>query len=184
MDLMMTYIFFIVLSVYVLYFLVEIIALHSFYLRCFDFGLTIYTKTSKAKYLKWLNKDGIYKGKEGKYVFISDERIGYFVTRFSFFRRFAFGGYSWGIPFTIFGVFQENSQEITVKYKISFRIVLIIVFWYVALFWYAFSTGQLKIIGIGILFIVITTMGLYIYYLVKRKKMLNILKEILLFLKK
>ncbi len=66
----------------------ELIKLHRFNLRFFDYGFTILKKEINLRFINWKNFDGIYEEKEGKYVFIPDMKTGYFVTIFRFYRRY------------------------------------------------------------------------------------------------
>lgn len=169
--------------VYLLVYLIELVGLHAFKLNFFSAGITVQTRKVKVVNSKWANKDGIYKANQGRYVFIPNLKAGYFVTRFKFFRRFGLIGYSIGNPCTIFGNFQEISNEVVVKYRISYRTMSSIFIWYLLLIIFTFYNGELKFIGIGAVFIIITTIIFSIYYQFQKRRMSIICDEIIMFLK-
>ena len=100
---------------YIILYLFEIVNLHRFKLNFFNFGFNLRLRKIKMGYCQWNNKDGIYKRDVGKYVFIPESKIGYFVTKFTLLRRFGIFGYSIGNQCTIYGSFCESEGEIAIK---------------------------------------------------------------------
>ena len=83
-------------------------------MRFYNYGFKVYEKTLKHKFSNWNNLDDIYTEKEGKYVFLSDSKVGYFVSRLSYFRSYSLFAFSRGLPVTIFGKIRDENNEIKV----------------------------------------------------------------------
>jgi hypothetical protein len=74
----------------------------------------------------WHDRDGVYQFKNGKYVFIPDLKIGYFVSRLSFYKHDGVFSSYFTIPFTVFGKFKESKNSILIEYYLSVRIAFLV----------------------------------------------------------
>ena len=128
--------------------------------------------------MNWRNFDGIYQEKEGKYVFIPDIKTGYFVTRFYFVRRY---GIVWStsiFPLTIFGTFKQVNDRLIIEYKISYRLIFMICFVFLAWLYIPIYTKNLSAILVSVAGILLTSLIAYISYRFKRLKMELVADEI------
>lgn len=143
-------ILFLAISIYILLSIIELIGLHRFNLRFYDYGFKIFEKSIKHKFSNWKNLDEVYTEKEGKYLLISEMKVGYFVTNFNFFQSYSPIASFRGIPLTIFGKINENKNELKLSFYISYRVVFIIISWFLAIILISVSTWSLIGLGIGI----------------------------------
>ncbi|MCL3781415.1 hypothetical protein EMN47_13575 [Prolixibacteraceae bacterium JC049] len=133
------------------------------------------------KFSNWKYFDGIYKEKEGKYVFIPDLKTGYFITRFRFYKQHSIIASSSGIPLTIFGDFEENDGVLKINYKISYRLIFLILAWFSTLVIFLVLSvikGNLLVLAVALVGIAITLLALYFVYIFQNGKMLLISDEI------
>jgi len=168
----------IVVSIYSLLSLIEIIGLHRFNLRFYKYGFKIFEKNIKHKFSNWKDLDEVYAEKEGKYIFIPDMKVGYFVTNFDFYRVYSPIAYSKGIPLTIFGKINDENNEVKLSFYISFRVVLIIVTWFVVIILISIFLWTLIALAIGVFGIIFSLGMLFIAKLFFQGKMLVMTDEI------
>lgn len=166
------------LVIYLAITIVELTGLYRFNLRYFDYGFKIYKREIFYHFSNWTNLDGIYSKKEGNYVFLPELKMGYFVSRFIFFRNPNMFVFYRSVPLTIFGKFIESKNRLEITYFISYRLVFLISVWLIV--WTVFSilTGSLLSIGIGIAGILFTSLMLYLVYTFQQGKMLIMSDEI------
>ena len=171
----------IILSLLIVWFsltIFELTNIHRFNLKFFDYGFTILKREIDQKFINWNGFDGIYEEKEGKYVFIPEMRIGYFVTKFEFYRRYGLIGI-WNIfPLTIFGHIKEIEGKLIIEYKISYRLVFL--FAVIILFWLYLPilTEAFKVLLVSFVGILLTCLIVYIIFSIKKTKMFFIADEI------
>ena len=166
------------LVIYVVATIIELTGLHRFNLRYFGNGFKIYKREISYHFSNWTNLDGIYSEKEGNYVFLPELKMGYFVSRYRFFRSYSLIAYSRGFPLTIFGRFNESDNKLEITYFISYRLVILISIWLLIWTGLPILTGKLLSIGIGVAGILFTTFMLYIVYTFQQGKMLVMSDEI------
>lgn len=167
-----------ILGLYIIWTIVELIEIHRFNLKFFNYGLKIFSRKLNFRFSNWRNFDGIYSEKEAKYAFIPELKTGYFVTKFSFYRHYSLFASSKGMPLTIFGKFTESENEIMIEYKISYRLVLLFSILIIALTIIPFLSGQLIAFAIVLIGILVLSGLIYISYLFLQGKMLIISDEI------
>lgn len=172
MDLAMS-LFFIFLVIVATTYIVEMLSLHRFNLMVLKYGFVFKRKQIPIKHINWTVGDGVHKEGVGKFVFIPSLKFGYFVTKFTLMRRYGIIGYSIGNVITVYGDFMEDSQVLFVKYKVSYRILAIILLWYIVLLLYTFS-GEVKYIAVGFVFFIVSTLLLFIWFYILDIKALNI----------
>lgn len=165
------------LIMYLVVTIIELTGLYRFNLRYFDNGFKIYKREISLHFSNWTGLDGIYSEKEGNYVFLPQLRVGYFISRFIFYRNSLFVFYS-GVPLTIFGRFEEIENKLEITYSISYRLVFLISIWLITWTVFPILTGSFLSIGIGIGGIVFTLLILYIVYTFQQGKMLVMSDEI------
>lgn len=161
--------------------IIELVNLNRFNLKFFSYGKTIYKHEIKVKFTNWNYFDGIYEENEAKYVFIPNIKIGYFVTRFRFYRQHSILSSGIGMPLTIFGRFEENNGVLKINYKISYRLIFLILAWLTP--WGAVSIlsaikGNFLGLVVGVGGIGITILALYFIYIFQNGKILIISDEI------
>ena len=166
------------LVIYVVATIIELSGLHRFNLRFFNNGFKIYKRVISHHFSNWSDLDGIYSEKEGNYVFLPESRIGYFVSRFIFFKSYSLIAYSRGLPLTIFGRFVESDNKLEITYFISYRLVSLISIWLLIWTVLPILTGKLLTIGIGIAGVLFTLLILYLFYTFQQGKMLIMSDEI------
>jgi len=170
-----------VLSIIGLYLLltgIELFTLHSFNIRFFAFGLTIFKRNFKYRFSNWNYFNGIYSEKEARYVFIPGLRTGYFITKFDFYRNYSLIASSRGLPLTIFGRFKEVNNELFIEYRISYRLVLLFLILIGFLVIKPILTLNLIDLGIGIAILFFITVIALLIFLFQKGKMLTISDEI------
>ena len=173
----------IAISFYIVLSIVELIGLHRFNLRFYNYGFKIFEKNIKYKFSNWNNLDDIYTKKEGKYVFIPEVKVGYFVTNFSFYRVYSPIAYSSGIPLTIFGKIKDENNEVKVSFYISYRVVSILVFWFLTIILISIFSWTLMALAIGIFGILFTLGLLFVVKIFYEGKILMMTEEISTILK-
>jgi len=167
-----------ILLVYILLTIIEIVGLHRFDLKYYQRGFKIFRKEKKIRFSNWNNLDGIYTQDEGKYVFVPDMRIGYFVTRFRFYRKYSLFAYSKGFPLTIYGSFYEQDNKLTITYFISYRLFALILLWFFV--WTVLSIVSMSWIGlvVGVFGVLISALFIYLIKIFQTGKMLTMFDEI------
>jgi hypothetical protein len=173
----------IILGIWMIWYVSELIYLHSFNIRLFQFGSKIFTKKIRIEFSNWNNLDGIYSEKESKYVFIPELRTGYFVTNFYFYRSHSIIYESRGLPLTIFGKFELIDSYLKIEYRISYRITFFIGIIFLGILTFTIASGNILSIGIGGLFVIVLSAFLYLAYLFQLGRMLIISDEIIKLLK-
>jgi len=168
----------IVATIYVLLWIIELVGLQLFNLRFFNYGFKIYEKTLKHKFSNWNNLDDIYSEKEGRYVFLSDVKVGYFVSKFYYFRNYSPIASFRGIPLTIFGKIREENNEIKLTFYISYRIVFLISSWFLAFILVPIFTWTLEALAIGIFGILFSTLMIFLIKPFYEGKMLMMFDEV------
>lgn len=168
----------IAISIYILLSIIELMGLHRFNLRFYNYGFKIFEKNIKHKFSNWKDLDEVYTEKEGEYVFIPDMKVGYFVTNFYFYRVYSPIAYSRGIPLTIFGKINDENNEVKLSFYISFRVVFIIVSWFLAIILISIFSWTLMALAIGAFGIIITFGMLFVAKLFYQGKMLMMTDEI------
>jgi len=168
----------ILLLIYVVLTIIELIGLHRFKLQFYNKGFKIFRKEIAIKFSNWNYLDGIYSEKEGNYVFIPEMKVGYFVTRMRYYRRYSLFAFSRGIPLTIFGQFIERENKLEIIYFISYRLVVLIFLWLVTWIVLPIMTWNLIGIGVGIGGILFTLFFIYLANMFQQGKMLIISDEI------
>jgi hypothetical protein len=156
----------------------ELINIHRFNLKFFDYGFRVWKKELSPGILKWDNLDGIYKKNEGKYVFIPELKIGYFVTRFYFVRRYGIVRVTNIFPITIFGIFSAVDGKLNIEYKISYRLISIIVSIILLWFYLPIWTKSFSALWASLVGVLLTCLILFIWYRFKRIKMILLANEI------
>lgn len=116
------------LIIYVILTIVELTGLYRFNLRYYDRGFKIYKREIVCTFSNWRDLDGIYYGKEGNYVFLPELKMGYFITKYRFYKSNGLFGYQ-TIPLTIYGSFEEGDELLGITYYISYRLVLLLSIW-------------------------------------------------------
>lgn len=164
-------------------YIIEMVSLHRFNLTVYKYGVVFKRKLIPIKHINWTVGDGIHKEGIGKFVFIPNLKCGYFVTKFTLMRRHGFIGYSIGNVITVYGDFKEDSNVLFVKYKVSYRILTLVLLWYVLLILYTFYPGEVKYIAIGSVFLVVSSLLLVIWFYILDSKALNIQEELIKLLK-
>lgn len=158
--------------------IIELTGLHRFNLRYFNYGFKIYKREILGHFSNWKNLDGIYSKEEGNYVFLPELQMGYFVSRFIFFRNPNMFVFYRGVPLTIFGKFTESENRLEITYFISYRLVFLISVWLIIWAVFPVLTGSLLSIGMGVAGILFTLLMLYLIYIFQQGKMLMISDEI------
>ncbi len=177
-------IIFIIIAVsYILLWIIELIGLHRFNLRFYNYGFKVYEKTLKHKFSNWNNLDDIYTEKEGKYVFLSDSKVGYFVSRLSYFRSYSLFAFSRGLPVTIFGKIRDENNEIKVTFYIPYRIVIVISLWFLAFILISIFTWTWLALAIGIFGVLFSILMILLIRPFYEGKMLVMTDEVLGILK-
>lgn len=166
------------LILYIIWTVYELVLLHRFNLKNFESGVKIYKRKIDFRFIKWEQLDGIYKCKEAKYVFVPELREGYFVTRYRTHRYYNPFVYSRGMPLTVFGKFNEESDQLVIEYKISYRVVTLISLWLIFCIFVPVFNGDFTNIGIGLLVSVVSFFFIYLWYLFLEGKLLIISDEI------
>ncbi len=150
----------------------ELRNIHSFNLKFLDIGVTILRKEINPRFINWKGFDGIYEEKEGKFVFLPDLKIGYFVTIFRFYRRYGLIGGSYNIfPLTIFGSFAEIEGRLIIKYKVSYRLAFLVGFICILWFCIPILTMNFSSIIASIIGTALTCLITYLAYVFKKMKM-------------
>jgi hypothetical protein len=173
----------IIFGIWIIWYVSELIYLHSFNIRLFQFGSKIFTKKIRIEFSNWNNLDGIYSEKESKYVFIPELKTGYFVTNFYFFRFHSILYQSRGLPLTIFGKFELIDSCLKIEYRISYRITFFIGIIFLGVLTFTIASGNILSIGIGGFNILVFSGFLYLVYLYQQGRMLIISDEIVKLLK-
>jgi hypothetical protein len=168
----------IVFSIYIITTIFELVKLHRFDLKYFNYGFKIFKKVIDHKFSNWNNLDGIYEEKEGKYVFLPEMKIGYFITKFRFFKSYSLIAHSSGLPLTIFGKFEEIENKLIMTYFISYRLVILISMWLIIWTVLPIMTGKLLGFAIGIGGILFTLLILYVVNMFQQGKMLIMSDEV------
>jgi len=168
----------IAISFYIVLSIVELIGLHRFNLRFYNYGFKIFEKNIKHKFSNWNDLDEIYTEKEGEYVFLPEMKIGYFVTNFNFYRVYSPFVTSSGIPLTIFGKINDENNEVKLSFYISFRVVFIIAFWFLTIILISIFSWTLMALGIGTFGILFSLGMLFVAKLFYQGKMLVMTDEI------
>ena len=168
----------IAISIYILLSVIELIGLHRFNLRFYNYGFKIFEKSIKHKFSNWNDLDEIYTEKEGEYVFLPDMKVGYFVTNFYFYRVYSPFAYSRGIPLTIFGKIYDENNEVKLLFYISYRVVSIIVSWLLAIILISILSWTLMGLAIGVFGILFSLGLLYVAKLFYQGKMLVMTEEV------
>jgi len=168
----------IAISIYTLLSIIELIGLHRFNLRFYKCGFRIFEKNIKHKFSNWKDLEAIYAEKEGEYVFIPDMKVGYFITNFNFYRVYSPIAYTRGIPLTIFGKINDENNEVKLLFYISFRVVYIIVTWFVAIILISILAWTLIALAIGVFGVIFSLGLLYVAKLFYQGKMLVMTDEI------
>lgn len=135
-------------------------------------------KEIKFKFSNWENFDGIYEESEGEYVFISDLRVGYFVTNFRFFRRYGLIWISTIFPLTIFGQFREFEGNLIIEYKITLRLALLIGTCILSWFYLPFKANNITTLIAALIGASLTFLVVYVIFIFKKMKMILIAGEI------
>lgn len=167
-----------VLLLWIILTIVELIQLHRFNLKFFKLGFNLYKREIDFDRCMWSNFDGIYNEKEGKYVFIPEQKAGYFVTNFELYRHYNLFFNGPVLPLTIFGCFYEEESRIKIQYKISYRHLALIVIWMVPWVILPFFIGNLLAFGIGSGGVLFSLFFLFLIYFYQKGKMLIISDEI------
>lgn len=173
----------IVFSVYILLSAIELIGLHRFNLKFYNNGFKVFEKSIKYKFSNWKDVGEIYQEREGEYVFITSMKVGYFVTNFNFYRNYILFARSVGIPLTIFGKIIDENNEVKLLFYISYRIVFMIVSWFLVIILLSAFSWTLIGLMVGAFGIVFTLVMLYFAKLFYRGKMLMMADEIATILK-
>jgi len=168
----------IAISIYILLSIIELIGLHRFNLRFYNYGFKIFEKNIKYKFSNWNNLDEIYTKKEGKYVFIPEEKVGYFVTNFNFYRVYSPIVITSGIPLTIFGKIKDENNEVKLAFYISYRVVSILGLWFLTIILISIFSCTLMALAIGIFGIIFTLGLLFVVKIFYEGKMLMMIDEI------
>lgn len=168
----------IVATIYVLLWIIELVGLHRFNLRFFNNGFKVYQKIFKHKFSNWNNLDDIYSEKEGRYVFLSDVKVGYFVSKFYYFRIYSAIASSNGIPLTLFGKIKDENNELKLTFYISYRIVFLISSWFLAFILVPIFTWTLEALAIGILGILFSILMIFLIRPFYEGKMLMMADEV------
>ena len=165
-------------AIYILLSIIELIGLHRFNLRFYNYGFKIFEKNIKHRAINWNDLDEIYREEEGEYVFIPDMKVGYFVTNFNFYRIYSPIASSRGIPLTIFGKITDETNEVKLSFYISFRVVFIIGSWFLILILISILSWNLMALMIGIFGIIFSLGVLYVAKLFYQGKMLVMMDEL------
>jgi hypothetical protein len=152
-------------------------------LRFYNYGFKVYEKTLKHKFSNWNNLDDMYTEKEGKYVFLSDSKVGYFVSRLSYFRSYSLFAFSRGLPVTIFGKIRDENNEIKVTFYIPYRIVIVISLWFLAFILISIFTWTWLALAIGIFGVLFSILMILLVRPFYEGKMLVMTDEVLGILK-
>jgi len=166
------------ISIYIILSIIELIGLHRFNLRFYNYGFKIFEKIIEHKFSNWKDLDEIYTEKEGKYVFIPDMKIGYFVTNFNFYRNYSPIAFSRGIPLTIFGKINDENNEVKLTFYISFRVVFLIVSWILTVILISIFSWTLMSLAIGVFGVIFSLGMLFVAKLFYQGKMLVMTDEI------
>jgi len=166
------------IAIYIILSIIELIGLHRFNLRFYNYGFKIFEKNIKHKFSNWKDLDEIYTEKEGEYVFIPDMKFGYFVTNFDFYRIYSPIAYSRGIPLTIFGKINDENNEVKLSFYISYRVVFIIVSWFLAIIMISIFSWTLMGLAIGVFGVKFTLGMLFVAKLFYQGKMLMMTDEV------
>lgn len=172
-----------VIILYLIWTIIELKNLHKFNIGYFDRGFRIFRKEIKHRFSNWKYLDGIYEEPEGKYAFLPDLKIGFFVTKFEFYRRRNLFYQSRGFPLTIFGKIEEIDNKIELSYFISHRLFGLISLIYLGWISLPIIMRNWEVILFSLVGILITSLILYIVYRFKKWKMLLISDEIIKILK-
>jgi len=168
----------IVATIYVLLWIIELVGLHRFNLRFFSKGFKVYEKIVKYKFSNWNNLDDIYSEKEGRYVFLSDEKVGYFVSKFYYHKIYSPIASFRGIPLTIFGKIKDENNEIKLTFYISYRIAILISAWFLAIILVSIFAWTLEALALGIFGILFSSLMIYLIKPFYKGKILMMVDEV------
>lgn len=112
---------------YIIWTIIELICLHKFNLKSFNYGVKVFEKDLNFKHINWDNLDEFYTEKLAEYVFIQEYRIGYFVSNLSFYQYYSPLASSRGMSLTIFGKIEEVEKKLRISFYISYRLIALLI---------------------------------------------------------
>lgn len=164
--------------IYLVLSIVELTAIYRFNLKFFNYGFKIHEERITYKHLKWNNLEDIYVENEGQYVFIPQTTVGYFVTNFYFQRVYSLFASYRGIPLVLYGKINNQKGEIVVSFHISYRVVSVIVLWFLLLIVASVASWTLIGLGVGVFAILFSIGFLYLIRFFQLNKIIRIVDEI------
>ena len=112
-----------------------------------------------------------------------DSKVGYFVSRLSYFRSYSLFAFSRGLPVTIFGKIRDENNEIKVTFYIPYRIVIVISLWFLAFILISIFTWTWLALAIGIFGVLFSILMILLIRPFYEGKMLVMTDEVLGILK-
>lgn len=163
---------------YIIWTIIELICLHRFNLKSFNYGVKVFQKELNFKHINWDNLDEYYTEHLAEYVFLQEYKIGYFVSNLSFDQYYSPLASSKGMSLTIFGKIEVIEHKLKISFYISYRLIALLILFIVLCIVAIIATSSLFstlfIIGIcGILFIPFKIISVF-----QQGKMLTMVDEI------
>lgn len=120
-----TLVIIIVVTTYIVFTIIELIGLYSFNLNFYNRGFKVYEKKLKYRFSNWNDLEDKYSEDEGIFVFLSEMKVGYFISRFFYLRSYNVFAVFSGISLTIFGKIKEDKGDLLITFFISYRVVIL-----------------------------------------------------------